>query len=53
MLGVPLTVEWVTTAEVVEAPAIGRLLTASFYTNGEKVVRGGRHGRQERRMTTY
>jgi hypothetical protein len=49
LLGAPLTVEEVTMAEAVEAPPIGRLLTVSSCTNGEKVVRGGRHGRRERR----
>jgi hypothetical protein len=34
VLGAPLTVEWVTTAEAVEAPTIGRLLMASSCTNG-------------------
>jgi hypothetical protein len=34
VLGAPLTVEWVTTAEAIEAPTIGRLLTASSCTNG-------------------
>jgi hypothetical protein len=53
VLGAPLTVEWVTTAEVVEAPAIGRLLVVSSCTNGEKVVRGGWHGRRERRTAAY
>jgi hypothetical protein len=42
VLGASLTVEWVTTAEAVEALAIGRLLMVSSYTNGEKVVKGGR-----------
>jgi hypothetical protein len=28
------------TVEAIEAPAIGRLLAASSYTDGEKVVRG-------------
>jgi hypothetical protein len=41
VLEAPLTVEWVTMAEAVEDPAIGRLLTASSCTDGEKVVRGG------------
>jgi hypothetical protein len=39
--GAPLTVEWVTTAEAVEALAIGRLLAVSSCPDGEKVVRGG------------
>jgi hypothetical protein len=42
VLGAPLTVEWVTTTEVVKAPVIGWFLVVSSCTNGEKVVRGGR-----------
>jgi hypothetical protein len=42
VLGAPVTVEWVTTAEAVEAPVIGQLLVASSCTNGEKVVKGDR-----------
>jgi hypothetical protein len=53
VLGASLTVEWVTTVEVVEAPVIWWLLAVSSYTNGEEVVRGGRHGRQERCMAAY
>jgi hypothetical protein len=49
VLGALLTVEWVTMAEVVEAPAIGRLLAASSCTNGEKVVRGGGRLRRKTR----
>jgi hypothetical protein len=41
VLRAPRTVEWVTTAVVVEASAIGRFLAASSCTDGEKVVRGG------------
>jgi hypothetical protein len=40
VLGAPLTVEWVMTAEADEIPVIGRLLAASTYTDGEKVVKG-------------
>jgi hypothetical protein len=53
VLGAPLTMEWVTTVEAVEAPAVGRLLMVSSCTNGEKVVRGGRHGRRERHAMAY
>jgi hypothetical protein len=53
VLGAPLTMEWVTTVEAVESPMIGRLLMVSSCTNGERVVRGGRHGRQERRAAAY
>jgi hypothetical protein len=41
VLRAPLTVERVMTAEAVEAPTVGRLLTVSSCTHGEKVVRGG------------
>jgi hypothetical protein len=53
VLRAPLTVEWVVTAEAVEVPVIGRLLAASSCTSGKKVVRGSRHGRQERRAVAY
>jgi hypothetical protein len=41
VLGAPLTVEGVATAEAAKAPAMGRLLAASSCTDGERVVRGG------------
>jgi hypothetical protein len=41
VLGAPLTVEGVATAEVTEASTMGRLLTVSSYTDGERMVRGG------------
>jgi hypothetical protein len=41
VLGAPLTMEWVATAEAVEVSTIGRLLAASSCTDGEKVVSGG------------
>jgi hypothetical protein len=53
VLRAPLTVEWVTTAEAVEAPVVGHLLAVSSCTNGEKVVRGGRQGRRERCTAAY
>jgi hypothetical protein len=53
VLGAPLTVEWVVMVEAVEASVIGRLLTVSSCTNGEKVVRGDRHGRWEWRAAAY
>jgi hypothetical protein len=40
VLGVPLTVEGVTTTEAAEAPAMGQLLVASSCTDGRRVVRG-------------
>jgi hypothetical protein len=36
-----LIVEWVTTVEEAEVPAIGRLLAVSSCTDGERAVRGG------------
>jgi hypothetical protein len=53
VLGAPLTVEWVTTVEEVEVLAIGWLLAVSSCTSGEKVVRGHRHERRERRTAAY
>jgi hypothetical protein len=53
VLGAPLTVEWVTMVEAVEAPVVGCLLAVSSCTNGEKVVRGGRQGRWERCTVAY
>jgi hypothetical protein len=53
VLGAPLTVEWVTTAEAVEVLAIGWLLVVRSCTSGENVVRGGWHGRRERRAVAY
>jgi hypothetical protein len=53
VLGAPLTVEWVTTTEAVEAPVIGRLLATSSCKNGEKAVWSSRHGRREQCATAY
>jgi hypothetical protein len=36
VLGAPLTIEWVMTVEVVEAPAIGRLLAVSSAQMGRR-----------------
>jgi hypothetical protein len=59
VLGALLTMEWVTMAEAIEAPAIGWLLAASSCTDGEKVVRGDgltgggvEHGRAVRHART-
>jgi hypothetical protein len=40
VLRAPLTVEGVATVEATEAPAMGRLLTASSCIDGERMVRG-------------
>jgi hypothetical protein len=41
VLGAPLTMEWVTTAEAAEVQAVGRLLAVSSYTDSYRVVRSG------------
>jgi hypothetical protein len=41
VLGAPLTVEGVVTAEVIEAPTMGWLLAVSSCIDRERVVRGG------------
>jgi hypothetical protein len=49
VLGVPLTVEWVMTAEAAEVPVMGWLLTASSCTKEDRVVRGGSRLRSKTR----